>query len=60
MDRDQKKLGLIAGYTIAFATCIGLATNAKKAEVFAACAAYSAVLVVFVSGDLGGRKDSDG
>ena len=51
---DQKKLGLIAGYTVAFAVCVGFATNAKKSEVFAACAAYAAVLVVFVSGNIGG------
>ena len=49
----QKRLGLIAGYTIAFATCVGLMTNARRSEVFAACAAYAAVLVVFVSGNLG-------
>jgi hypothetical protein len=33
-----------------------LCTNARRAEVFAATAAYAAVLVVFVSGDLGGSK----
>jgi len=51
---EQKKLGLIAGYTVAFAICIGLLTNARRSEVFGACAAYAAVLVVFVSGNLGG------
>lgn len=51
---EQKRLGLIAGYTIAFATCVGLVTKARRSEVFAACAAYAAVLVVFVSGNLGG------
>ena len=50
---EQKRLGLIAGYTIAFAVCVGLVTKAKTHEVFAATAAYAAVLVVFVSGDLG-------
>jgi hypothetical protein len=35
---------------------VALCTNARKAEVFAATAAYAAVLVVFVSGDLGGTK----
>ena len=54
VDKDQIKLGLIAGYTIAFALCISLITNAKRSEIFGACAAYAAVLVVFVSGDLGG------
>jgi hypothetical protein len=46
----QKRLGLISGYTIGFALCIGLTTNAKRSELFAACAAYTAVLVVFVGG----------
>ena len=50
---EQKRLGLIAGYTIAFATCIGLVTRAKRSEVFGASAAYTATLVVFVSGNLG-------
>ena len=50
---DQKRLGLIAGYTLAFAICVGLVTNSRRSEVFAACAAYAAVLVVFVSGNIG-------
>ena len=50
---NGKRLGLIAGYTTAFAVCVGLVTKARRSEVFAACAAYSAVLVVFVSGNLG-------
>lgn len=52
---EQKRLGLIAGYTMAFAICVGLVTKARRSEVFAACAAYAAVLVVFVSGSLGGQ-----
>jgi hypothetical protein len=50
---DQKRLAMIAGYTVAFAICVGLLTNARKSEIFGACAAYAAVMVVFVSGDLG-------
>lgn len=53
--RDEVKLGLIAGYTLGFALCIGLVSNAKRSEIFGACAAYAAVLVVFVSGNLGGN-----
>lgn len=53
---EQKRLGLIAGYTIAFATCIGLVTKAKRSEVFGASAAYTATLVVFVSGNLGSSR----
>lgn len=50
---EERRLGLIAGYTVAFALCVGLLTNARRSEIFAACAAYSAVLVVFVSGSFG-------
>lgn len=51
---EEKRLALIAGYTVAFAVCVGLVTNERRSEVFAACAAYAAVLlVVFVSGNLG-------
>lgn len=55
---DQKRLGLIAGYTVVFALCVGLLTNARRSEIFGACAAYAAVLVVFVSGDLGSNTNS--
>ncbi|KAF2006681.1 hypothetical protein P154DRAFT_570067 [Amniculicola lignicola CBS 123094] len=54
----KAKLGLVATYTLLFALSVALLTNAKRAEVFAATAAYAAVLVVFVSGDLGGSKDA--
>jgi hypothetical protein len=47
-------LGLVAMYTTLFASSVALCTNARRAEVFAATAAYAAVLVVFVSGNLGG------
>ena len=51
--KEERRLGLIAGYTVAFALCVGLLTNVRRSEIFAACAAYSAVLVVFVSGNFG-------
>ncbi|KAH6651846.1 hypothetical protein BKA67DRAFT_693088 [Truncatella angustata] len=50
----NKKLGLLAIFTCLFAISVGLLTNARRAEVFGATAAYAAVLVVFVSGNLGG------
>ncbi|TPX08264.1 uncharacterized protein E0L32_001840 [Thyridium curvatum] len=53
---DSVKLGLIALFTLLFAASIGLLTNGKRSEVFASTAAYAAVLVVFVSGDLGSSK----
>lgn len=52
----KAKLGLVAMYTILFASSIALCTNARRAEIFAATAAYAAVLVVFVSVDLGGTQ----
>lgn len=55
--KDEKvKLGLVAIYTLLFALSVALLTSARRAEVFAATAAYAAVLVVFVSGDLGGSR----
>jgi hypothetical protein len=45
------KLGILAGFTSLFAASVGGLTSAKRQEVFAATAAYAAVLVVFVNGD---------
>lgn len=42
-----------------FATCVGWLTNAKRDQTFAATAAYAAVLVVFISGTLGGAPNSN-
>ncbi|KAF2452824.1 hypothetical protein BDY21DRAFT_404801 [Lineolata rhizophorae] len=50
------RLGLITTFTVVFAASVGLLTNARRAELFAATAAYAAVLVVFVSGDLGNQS----
>ena len=47
---DPVRLGMIAVFTALFATSLGLLTNAKRVEIFAATAAYAAVLVVFISG----------
>ena len=46
-------LGMLSAFVTAFGLSVGLLTNARRAEVFAAAAAYAAVLVVFVSGPLG-------
>jgi hypothetical protein len=55
-------LGLIALFTVLFAVTIRLVTNASRSEIFGACAAYAAVLVVFISGDFaasgGGNVDT--
>jgi Flp pilus assembly protein TadB len=50
------KLGFLTMYTLLFALSVAFCTNARRVEVFAATAAYAAVLVVFVSGDSGGNK----
>jgi hypothetical protein len=47
------RLGLVALFTSLFGVIIGLLTNARRAELFASTAAYTAVLVVYVSANLG-------
>ncbi|KAL4922949.1 uncharacterized protein BDV17DRAFT_296822 [Aspergillus undulatus] len=49
----RARLAMIACFTALFATSVAMMTNARRAELFAATAAYAAVLVVFVSGSLG-------
>ena len=59
--KDQKAvLGMLSAFVTAFGLSVGLFTNARRAEVFAAAAAYAAVLVVFVSGPLGGSTTPGG
>jgi hypothetical protein len=58
VSNPKAKLGLVAVYTLLFAVSVTVLTNARRAEVSAVTAAYAAVLVVFVSGDIGGvRKE---
>lgn len=56
----KAKLGMIGAYTLLFAFSLVILTNARTSEVFEATAAYAAVLVVFVSGDLGRPKGVGG
>ncbi|KAF2622485.1 hypothetical protein BU25DRAFT_443147 [Macroventuria anomochaeta] len=51
--QHDEKLIVVGMYVILFASSVGLLTTAKKADIFAATAAYAAVLVVLVSGNLG-------
>ncbi|KAH7396092.1 hypothetical protein BKA66DRAFT_454464 [Pyrenochaeta sp. MPI-SDFR-AT-0127] len=51
LKQPEAKLGMIASLTTLFAASVGGLTSAKRQEVFAASAAYAAVLVVFVSGN---------
>ncbi|KAH6677381.1 hypothetical protein B0J14DRAFT_584138 [Halenospora varia] len=50
---EKALLGMLSGWTVLFAACVGLLTNARRDQIFGATAAYAAVLVVFVSGNLG-------
>jgi hypothetical protein len=44
-----KAMGLLLVFTLLFMTAMSLLTKAKRHELFAASAAYCAVLVVFIS-----------
>lgn len=46
----------MAIFTTTFAGSVGLLTNASRTEVFAATAAYTAVLVVFLGGNSVGKN----
>lgn len=50
------RLALTITFIVAFAIGLGATTSANRDAIFAATAAYSAVLVVFVSGDLANAK----
>ncbi|EUC29461.1 hypothetical protein COCCADRAFT_29450 [Bipolaris zeicola 26-R-13] len=53
---EKSKLGVIALFTALFAANVGILTNSRRSEVFAATAGYAAVLVVFVSGNIGTQE----
>ena len=46
------RFGLIAVFTTIFATALNFLSNARLVEMFGASAAYAAVLVVFLAGNL--------
>jgi hypothetical protein len=56
VNNPTAKLGMVAAYTVLFALSIALLTNARRAEIYGATAAYAAVLVVFISGNLGSSQ----
>ena len=56
VNNQSAKLGMVAGYTTLFALSIALLTNARRAEIYGAAAAYAAVLVVFISGNFGSSQ----
>lgn len=47
VENTLARIGIIAGMTALFSLCLALLTAARKSEIFAAAAAFSAVLVVF-------------
>jgi hypothetical protein len=50
-------VGLLIVFSLFFSASMSLLTRAKRAELFAASAAYSAVLIVFI-GNFAGQGDS--
>ncbi|GIZ49906.1 hypothetical protein CKM354_001292300 [Cercospora kikuchii] len=54
------RLGLLILFILLFAIGIRISTSATRENIFAATAAYAAVLVVFVSGDLGRARIGGG
>ncbi|KAK5164483.1 uncharacterized protein LTR77_009689 [Saxophila tyrrhenica] len=54
------RLALVIMFIVLFAACLAGTTGASRDSIFAATAAYTAVLVVFVSGDLGAAKAKGG
>jgi hypothetical protein len=60
VQNKQALLGMLSGWTVLFAACVGLLTNARRDQIFGATAAYAAVLVVFISGNLGGASSTTG
>ena len=52
------RLALVLSFIVLFAIGLNLTTSATRDSIFAATAAYAAVLVVFVSGNLGNVNTS--
>ena len=50
-----KVMAVLIAFTILFCTSMSVLTRASRHELFAASAAYAAVLVVFVSNSVGGN-----
>lgn len=56
---DRIRFGLIALFTMTFATAISVLSHARLVELFGASAAYAAVLVVFLANNLEGGERKD-
>lgn len=55
----KAKLGIIAVFNIILSLCLTVMTTAKRTEVFAVAAAFSAVQVVFVQSGMNGAGDEN-
>lgn len=51
----KARLGIIAAFNVLISFCLALFTSAKRTDIFAVTAAFSAVQVVFVQGENGGQ-----
>lgn len=58
MADDAARLGILLVFIIVFAFGVATTTSASRDSIFAATAAYAAVLIVFISGDLGDSKSA--
>jgi hypothetical protein len=47
----MSRIAIVIFFTLAFAACAVFLADGRRLAMFGACAAYAAVLVVFVSGD---------
>jgi hypothetical protein len=48
---SDARLGIVLGFIVLFALGLSLTTSANRDAIFAATAAYAAVLIVYISGD---------
>jgi hypothetical protein len=51
VENPSRRLAVIVMFTLTFALCAVFLADGRRLAVFAACAAYAAILVVFVSGN---------
>ena len=51
VENSSWRIAVIVMFTLTFAMCAIFLADGKRLAVFAACAAYAAILVVFVSGN---------
>jgi hypothetical protein len=51
IEQSSRRIAIIVMFTLVFAFCAVFLADGKRLAVFAACAAYAAILVVFVSGN---------